>query len=334
MSIPVDPRILAKLTAFAHRRRKLIIIRGVCAGIGMLLATMMLVALLDLIFVLPDEARWGLSAAAYVAVLIAEWRTCLRLLAHAPGPRRLARLLEHAEPKLREDLLSAVELGSPSDQAIFDSDRFRELVQTDVAERMEHLDVERLLPVQLVRRAMGVAAIVIIALLVAFIFTGAPVGTLLVRALLPMANLARVSRFKVEIVEPQKPEQIVPHGETVPLKVRIRGGHTQKAVLETFTAAGGRDVVQMTPEDADTFVATIQVGREDVKYRIRAGDAITRKYLLDAEARPHVALFRKVYHYPAYTRLSPKEVTEETGDLAALEGSTVEVSLVANQPIA
>jgi hypothetical protein len=334
MSTSVDPRIVAKLTAFAQRRRKLIILRGICAGIGMLLATMMLVALLDLIFVLPDEARWGLSAAAYLAVLVAEWRTCLRLLAHAPGPRRLARLLEHAEPKLREDLLSAVELGSNADQAIFDSARFRQLVQSDVAARMEGLDVERLLPVQLVRRSLGVAAAVVVALCLAFIFTGSQVGTLLVRALLPMANLARVSRYKVEIVEPRNPEQMVPHGETVPLRVKISGGHTQKAILETFTAAGGRDVVQMTPDGADTFTAAIQVAREDVKYRIRAGDAITRKYRLDAEARPHVALFRKLYTYPAYTRWDAKAVTEETGDLAGLEGSQVTVSVETNQPIA
>jgi hypothetical protein len=334
MSTSVDPRIVAKLSAFAKRRRKLIILRGVCAGIGMLLATMMIVALLDLFFVLPDEARWGLSAAAYIAVLVAEWRTCLRLLAHAPGPRRLARLLEHAEPRLREDLLSAVELGSQPGDAIFDSERFRQLVQSDVADRMEHLDVEQLLPVQLVRRSLGVAAVVVLGLGLAFVFIGSEAGTLLVRALLPMANLDRVSRYKVEIVEPRNPEAMVPHGETVPLRVRISGGHTQKAVLETFTPAGGREVVQMTPDGADTFIAVIQVAREDVKYRIRAGDAITRKYRLDAEARPHVALFRKLYKYPAYTRWEAKEVTEESGDLSALEGSQVVVNLVTNQPVA
>ena len=102
----------------------------------------MVVALVDWLFVLPDWLRWTLSGAAYAAVIVVEWRSCLRLLVHAPGARKLARLVEHAEPKLREDLLSAVELGDPGSDAAFDSEQFRALVQSDVAHRMEGMEVE------------------------------------------------------------------------------------------------------------------------------------------------------------------------------------------------
>src|SRR4051812_32108264 len=111
MSHQIDPLIHQTLQAFSQRRRKLIVIRGICAGIAMLLATMMLVALIDWFFVLPDWLRWSLSGVAYAVVIVVEWRSCLRMLMHAPGLRRLARLIEHAEPKLREDLISAEELG-------------------------------------------------------------------------------------------------------------------------------------------------------------------------------------------------------------------------------
>lgn len=329
----INPKILSKLHAFAERRRKLIIIRGICTAVAMLLATMMIVAVIDWLFVLPDAARWGLSGAAYLAVLIAEWRTCLRLLAHAPGPRRLARLLEHAEPKLREDLLSAVELGSTADKDVLDSPQFRELVQQDVAARVENLDVERLLPVNLLRRYIIVAAVIGVALIGMFVMTGLQFGTLFLRAMAPMANLARVSRFKVTIVEPKPAEQRVAHGEAVPLLVEISGGRTNKAVLEIFTKGGGREKVPMTPASGDRFSATIQVAREDVDYRVRAGDAITRKFRLDAEPRPHVLSFEKTYTLPAYTRVGTKKVVEENGDLAAIEGSEVELRLETNQKI-
>src|SRR5437868_10072940 len=177
MSYNLDPRILSKLRAFAQRRRKLLIIRGVCSALAMLLATMMLVALIDRLFVLPDEARWALSAVAYLAVLVVEWRTCLRQLTHAPGPRRLARLIEHAEPKLREDLLSAVELGT-TEERVLDSLQFRALLQDDVAGRVEGLEVERLLPTNLLKRYITVASVLFAAMLVAFIATGFQFGTL------------------------------------------------------------------------------------------------------------------------------------------------------------
>jgi len=53
MSHQIAPLILQKLQAFSQRRRRLIIVRGVCAGLAMLLATMMVVALVDLRFLLP-----------------------------------------------------------------------------------------------------------------------------------------------------------------------------------------------------------------------------------------------------------------------------------------
>ncbi len=299
----------------------------------MLLATMMLVALVDWLFVLPDWLRWTLSGVAYAAVIVVEWRSCLRLLVHAPGARRLARLVEHAEPKLREDLLSAVELGDPGSDAAFDSEQFRALVQSDVAQRMEGMEVERLLPVNLVRRYLAIAAAIVVALIAGFAVTGMQFGTLLARALFPGANLARVSQYRISIVSPDPAEKIVPHGETVPLVASVSGGRVSKAVLEVFSETGGREVVQMTPLAGDQFSATVQVGRENVRYRVRAGDAITRKYEISAVARPHVVAFAKTYHFPKYARLADKAVSEENGDLVALEGSEVELRLKTNQAI-
>lgn len=327
-----DPLILQKLEAFAQRRRKLIIRRGIYAAVATLLVTMMVVAFFDLAFVLPDAVRWTLSGAAYLAIIVVEWRSCWRLLFNAPGPRELARLIEHAEPGLREDLLSAVELGDGGGE-VFDSEQFRALVQSDVASRVEKLDMEELLPARLLRRYLYIAGGIGLACLVAFALTGFQFGTLMMRALLPMANFARVSKVKVKIVEPSPAEMRVAQGDTLPLIIELSGQSANKATLETFTPSGGREVVPMTPLARDRFSATIQVGRENVYYRVRAGDALTKKYQLEAVARPAVVEFQKSYIYPSYSKLEPKTVTEENGDLTALEGSQVELRLHTNQRV-
>lgn len=329
----LDPRILSKLTAFAQRRRKLILIRGAATAFAMLLATMLIVAAIDYFFVLPDGVRYGLSAAAYFAVLVAEWRTCLRLLAHAPGPKRLARLVEHAEPKLREDLLSAVELGIEEDSRIFDSPQFRALLQQDVADRMDTMDVERLLPVNLVRRTIFAASAILIAVIVLFVVSGFQLGTLMLRALIPGVNLARVSKTKVEVLSPAPAETLVPFGDAVPLLVKLSGVPAREAFLETFSVSEGRQKVKLTAVGKDQFSGAIQVGREDMHYRVRAGDAITKKYLLDAEARPYVVKFTKTFRSPSYTKAAPRTVTEDGGDLIAIEGTEVDLSLETNQPV-
>ena len=333
MSYQVDPRILSKLQAFARRRRKLIIIRGICSALAMLLATMMIVALVDWVFVLPDEARWALSAAAYLAVLFVEWRTCLRQLTHAPDARQLARLIEHAEPKLREDLLSAVELGTAEGETVFDSAQFRGLLQADVAHRVEGMEVDRLLPANLLKRYIGVAVALSVAVLIAFIATGFQFSTLMLRALFPGMNLGRVSATQVAVLQPKPAERIVAHGDALPLEIQLSGRLASKAVLEVFTKGGKRQVVPLTAVGPDRFAGTVQVGREDVRYRVRAGDAITRKYLLDAEPRPHVIEFEKTFTPPAYTKLPPTTRREENGDLVGLEGSEIELKLTTNVPI-
>ncbi len=330
MSTHLDPLIIKKLQAFARRRRSLIVLRGVCAAIAMLLATMMVVALVDWIFVLDDWIRWTLSGLAYAAVLVAEWRACLRLLVHMPDPRRLARLIEHAEPKLREDLLSAVELGEGD--AALDSAQFRQLVQSGVAARLEGVDINRLLPVQLLRRSLIVVSTIVLICAGALTLTSFQFGTSMIRALLPMLNLARVSKVKVQIVEPNPADETVAQGDAVPLLIEIGGQRTNKAVLEIFTKTGGRELVPMSPSAPDQFAASIQVAREDVEYRIRAGDAMTRKYRLRAAARPQVVHFHKTYHYPEYSKLPPKQVTEDNGDLSALEESKVDLELETDQP--
>ena len=327
----MDPLILQKLQAFAARRRRLIILRGICSALAMLLATMMAVALLDRLFLMPDWLRWSLSGVAYVAVLVTEWRASVRLLLHLPGPRRLARLVEQTAPELREDLLSAVELGEGD--ARLDSPIFRELLQASVVKRMAGIEAQDLLPARLLQRSFLWLGGAVAALGVAFLIAGSPFASMLLRALLPLANLARISTIKVQILEPNPAEMPVPQGDSVPLTVGIGGGKVEKAWLETFSKTGGRNVIQMGGAGRDRFSASVQVAREDVEYRVRAGDAITRKYRLHAAARPHVVVFHKSYHYPAYTELPPKEVAEDTGDVAALEGTEVELRLETDQPV-
>jgi hypothetical protein len=332
MTTHIDPLIIRKLDDFSQRRRKLIILRGICAAAATLLLAMMVVAVIDAIFVLPDWARWTLSAVAYLAVIVVEWRASLRLLMHAPGARRLARLVESAEPRLREDLLSAVELGETQAGEVRDSDQFRALVQADVAHRMEGMDMERLLPVNLVRRYIGLGIAAAIICIVAFVLSGMQFGTLMLRALVPGANLARVSRVQVRIVTPASPDKVVAQGETEPLVIEISGRRANAARLETITA-GGREVLKMTPMDGDRFSATIQVGRDDVIYRVFAGDAVTRKFRLHAVARPHVVTFEKTFSFPKYVKREPLRLSEENGDLVALEGTEIDLRLATNQKV-
>ncbi len=333
MSSHLDSLILQKLQAFARRRRSLIILRGVFAAVAMLVGTMILVAGMDFLFpLMADWVRWALSAVAYAAVLLIAWRLCLHQLLHAPDERQIARLVEHAEPKLREDLLSAVELGRAQGD-VFDSEQFRGLLQTDVSARMQSLEMTALLPVALIKRYIAVTAAIAVAVVGLMLISQNRFQTLFLRALMPGANLENVAATQLFIVKPISGDATVAQGDGVQVVIEVRGLPAKTANIEALGTADGRQVSEMKALGGNRFATTIQVGRENVRYRMQAGDGRTKYFQLTAVARPHEVAFEKIYHFPDYSKQPTKTVRETTGGLIALEGTEVELKITANQAL-
>src|SRR5579862_4502091 len=331
----LDPLTQGKIDAFARRRRRLILVRGICAVVSILLATMTILAIVDRFFYMPDEARYAMSSLAYGLAFFGAWYTCARLVWRSLDPRELARLIEGVRPDLREDLISAVELGDPSGRERWESEEFREILQTNVARRMQDVKVSELLSFQRISAwvwvSTGVTAFVIALLLV----PGLRYDRLLLRALNPLANIERVSRVKVLILEPNPAETSVPQGDIVTVRVETAGPETKHVYLESFPQGKKSEKVEMVLASGRQFESSLAVGREPMQYRIRAGDALTRKYTLTTVPRPEAIAFRKTYIYPEYTRkpnrVADDERERETGDLVELEGSVADLVITVNQ---
>jgi hypothetical protein len=329
----LDPLTQGKIDAFARRRRRLILIRGICAVLTILLATMSLLAIIDYLFLLPDEARYALSALGYGVAILGAWWTCARLVWRSLDPRELARLIEGVRPELREDLISAVELGDPHGQEQWDSEEFRELLQQNVARRMQGVNVADLLSFQKISAWVWASGGVLTLVFAMLLIPGLRYDHLLLRSLLPMANLERISRVKIAILEPNPPERPVPQGDVVTVRVEIAGPETKRVYLESFPLGKKSERVEMALAGKRQYESTIAVGREPVQYRVRAGDAQTRKYTLTTVARPEAISFKKTYVYPDYARRPNRVVTEDNGDLDELEGSTANLEIQVNQDV-
>ena len=67
--IQLNPVTRDKLTAFGKRRKRLILLRGICTTAGSLLAVMTLVAFFDRFIILSDMTRLVMSILAYLSVV-------------------------------------------------------------------------------------------------------------------------------------------------------------------------------------------------------------------------------------------------------------------------
>ena len=146
----MDPVVLEKLERFSRRRRFLILLRGACGTVAVWFTAMMLLALVDRFIIMPDPLRLALSIAGYAAAGVVFWLTCGRQMAKIPDTRELAKLIELAAPKLREELLSAVELADDSTEHQWDSEVFRAAVQKITASHVENIQIDSILSRKLI----------------------------------------------------------------------------------------------------------------------------------------------------------------------------------------
>ena len=213
MNVNTDPVILKKLEDFRVRRRNLILLRGICTGFVTLILTFTTIALIDFATQarMPDDLRTGLSILGYAFVIWAVWKTSARMLVHLPSHRELARLLEQIKPEMKQDILSAVELGSQGGE-INDSLIFRKLVQEKVSGQVHELDIISLLPFTMVKRWIQASLVLLLFSFGLFSYTdfGPKLQRLMGRALLPGANIAPVTNVEVTLLIPDENTTITP----------------------------------------------------------------------------------------------------------------------------
>lgn len=332
MSTQLSPVIVQKLEAFSRRWRKLVLTRGAAEGVVSFLGGMTVVSLVDRVVILPEGVRYCLSIAVYAATGAVVWFGCLRHLRRVPNPREVARMVEKIKPDLREDLISAVELAD-ADSAEWDSPVFRKLLQDDVTRRVEKIEIDELLPNRLISRWLLGSVGVVMACGFLALAPGLGFTRLMARAMAPMANIERVSSVKIKLLEPVNGDAPVPRGDPIPFVVELGGPEVERAYLEIVQPDGRTERITMNAAGGHRFTASANVANESLEYRIRAGDALTRYYKLSSLPRPHVAKFHKTYEFPAYAQMPAQTVSEDHGDLTALEGSSVTVKIAANQKI-
>ncbi len=335
MPVMLDPVTREKIDRFGRRRKRFLMIRGLSDGLLALLLGMTAVALVDWQVMLPDAVRLALSLTVYAAVLAVLLFVCVIPLLRLPDRKQLARLFETLRPELREDLLSAVELGSDTTDGHRDSELFRKLLQASVADRIRNEQINVLLPSRLIRFPLVLAFLLTVVFLTLCFVSSLDFGMLAFRAFFPVANTARVSETKISIVKPEPAEKMVPRGDPLEVLVELSGPQADEVLLELFREGKESTTFPMKKRgEMRRYAVELSTASERFRYRIRARDALTKKCLITTHLRPYVTMFDKTFMFPAYSELPAKKVrNERRGDLSALAGTTASLVMKTDQKI-
>ncbi len=335
MESKLNPVIHSKLMEFRGRFRGLVFLRGLCCVLLSLLGGLLLHSVFDYFVVMEDRTRYVLSSVVYLFVIIITWIMCVRPLLKVIGERELAAMLEREEPSLKSKLLSAVELAE--EQREHESDAFRAQSQQTVIEGLAPILVKKVLPVKLVQAWL--VSVIFVILLTGVLAASESGRTLLLRALMPTANIDRVSRNRILILSPQEGNAAVPENDEIQIRIGVQGPKIKKPPYLLVERSGESAqkalfVPANNPDAKDEYTTTIAVESQDITYRVHAGDAVSRRYTLISRERPRVVRYEKTYAYPEYIGRAPVTMEEDHGNISALTETKVKLILHLNQKVA
>ena len=328
-------RIFRPLALLRLRCRVYLALQGLRRLLFVVVGLALAQLLLDRCFRLSVDQRAVPAAAITLVGLWVLYRHVAAPLLRPLPNAYLAALVDRAHPRLCDQLATAVQLAGDVQMAIgvaddaarlprgASPDLIREVLrQACLAARgtgfLEVLDHRRA-----VRRS---AASVGLLLLVVAAFAQLPgtMGTWFARNWL-LQDVAWPQRTYIwpDGFGPDGRRRLA-RGDVAEITATVRGEVPATAVLEWVTASGRTGHEAMSVVGDTQLVASIGQLSEDVRFRISGGDERTREFVVEAAERPRVTRVVARITPPAYTRLEPVVIEQQTV-LELLHGSTLEL---------
>ncbi|NUR56502.1 MAG: hypothetical protein HOQ29_18820, partial [Acidobacteria bacterium] len=240
-----------------------------------------------------------------------------------PDDARVARFVEERCPELEDTIVSAVD----ASRRPLDRGSFASLVIDGAIARLRALDLRRVIEPARLRGAALQAAVSGAALVLAF----AGARPLFLRAV----EFARLQYWPNSIavaVDPGDARVVAGRPLAIVAKLAARTGTlTRVAPSLTLVANGQSRTLPMTPA-GDRYEVRINAVDRSFTYRVEAGAAKSRGYVVTAVFPPRVRRIDLRYEYPAFTGLRSR--TEENGgDIYGPAGTRVRVRVQTDKPI-
>jgi hypothetical protein len=304
-----------------------------------LLAFVLVGALIDH-WIVPGGLGFGGRAALFGLMLAGVawygWRQFVPLLKPI-NPVYAAQTIERNSPTLKNSLLNLLLFRSHRNYL---SPRVYHALEQQTAVKMSTSGVDGSIDRSALLR-LGYVLLGVIALCALYaVVSPKSLALSTVRVLTPWSDVAAPSRVQILDVTPGKTS--VARGERVEVSAEIHGLNADEPVRLRYSTVDGQTVdesirMKRPAPESRRFEATLPRGAEagveqELSYWIEAGDARTRKFKLSVFTRPTIIVQKIRYAYPPYTGLPSKE-TDHISDIRAVEGTTVTISALANQPI-
>jgi len=310
-------------------RRQLLLFGAL--GVILLLGWLLVMIVLDNLAILSTAQLvlgWIVLAAAAVGWLFMfANRVVLRRLLKT----RLALLYEARVPGQKNRLVNAVQF-LESRQAQHDPIAYAAVIENSA--RLDPRSAPRAIDPRPARRALLGLCVGLLLLTGYGVLRPQWAGNALARLVHPLAPAAHLLATE-PVVTPGDIELV--EGAPLTIEARVPApalGHAPDAVYLEYRVAEldwSRGVMERV-EDGQ-YRSTFASVRHPLVYRVRAGHSLSPLYHVTIQQRPRVEHLQLAIKPPEYAAGGRRELKPNVGDVAALQGSTVELTLTASVPL-
>lgn len=335
-----DSRLIERLTALRRKVRRRLVLFGVCSICSSVLAGFLLLVLLDWWLWMPPAVRLVVGLAFVAGGIAATVHWLIRPLREQVSISQLAAKLEeyhwpleNSSEGLFEDRLSSTVQFLLGDQAGSEEMRRKVIANTDrIVRRIQFADALSSRPLLVRAASVGVillALVLVVQVWPAFAATGAR------RYATPFSGLEWPR--EVEILSLSQ-DASVPVGEALTLRMRIVRGLSSTLRPMTYLRSPQGEIsrLAMQREGEADYTCTVAPITEDLVCWFVAGDDETSDDAISIRVvrRPAITEALLAIVPPAYAPEAPTVVVDlDAGEIAAVKGSMLEVSLRTSKPI-
>jgi hypothetical protein len=320
--------ILSRIAGVAARWRLRQALSGLAETLAFAVGASALIVLADVLVGLHPAVRTALVLISLTVVIVGLLARVAVPLARRHSPEEIAARIEAKHPELGERLRAAAGLWRKRGEGRHGYSI--ELIDALIAEAAGLVlgrDLRDAAAVSGLRRR-GVALVVVVG--AAAVVAGAS----------GEAGRAALLRLPAPWTVPDAPrvaltvapgDTTLVAGSTLTVTATADGADEAPVLVHSFIDE--LPVSTMMDRTDEGFLTTFRDVRQAFTYEVRAGDAAAGPFSVNVLERPFVSRVRLSYEFPAYSGLLPRVVDENNGDITALSGTRVTVTVTGSKPL-
>ncbi|NIO18928.1 DUF4175 family protein [bacterium] len=310
------------------------LIEGILLSFSILMGLVIVLGILDYSISLNSKIRLYFLIGLIISIIILLVKFIMVPLLSSLSENKIALKIQKRYPVLRDDLINSIQLfpiASSAGEVYVSKALIGELI-TRTSQKVRIVNTFKVEDMKRLKKFFFISLSVFLIFSFLLFFPPRILPFSLPRLLRPLDyeqvnRMLRITPGNVEVLYGESQEiaaEIFQRGGTPYLIYKISGGNWQRAkmVREAYS-----------PREVRKFSYKFSQVTHPIDYFIKWKDLRTQAYSISVVVLPEVGDISLKYIYPSYTRLPELKVEKTSGDLEALLGTQVQMTLKANKPI-